>query len=132
MAFSLEAARRAFVHLGHLALARQDLAAEELAMGWRRWAGWMVVALLGLALLVVALGSLTAWLTLVLWERFGAATIGVLALAFGIGAVALMRGLLQVPRGWDPPLARTRQALREDFGALSDALAPARNAERRE
>jgi uncharacterized membrane protein YqjE len=132
MAFSFEAARRALVHLGQLALSRQDLAAEELALGGRRWAGWLVVALLGLALLVVALGSLTAWLTLVLWERFGAATIGVLALAFGIGAAALLRGLLRAPKQWEPPLARTRQALREDFGALHDALAGARDAERRE
>lgn len=132
MAFSFDALRRAVVHLGQLALARQDLAAEELALGWRRWAGWIVVAVLGLALLVVALGALAAWLTLVLWERFGAATVGVLGLVFGIGALALLRALLQAPKGWDPPLARTRQALREDFSALSDALAPARDAERGE
>ena len=132
MALSFDAARRALHHLGQLALARQDLAAEELALGGRRWLGWIVVALLGLALLVVALGSFTAWLTLVLWERFGATTVGLLALVFGIGAVAVLGLLTRAQRQWEPPLARTRQALREDFRALSDALASERGAERHE
>jgi len=59
-----------------------------------------------------------------LWERFGAATPGVLALLFGVAAALLLRGLLHATGEAAAPLAQTRAALREDYEALAGAIAP--------
>ena len=55
--------------------------AEELALARRRWVGWLAVALAALALMVVALVGAGAWLTLLLWDRLGAVTPGILRLS---------------------------------------------------
>lgn len=122
MALSFEAARRALRHLGQLLLLRADLAAEELALARRQWATWLAMALATLALMVVALVAVGAWLTLVLWDRFGAVTPGILALLLGLAAVLLLRALLHAAGTAAAPLAKTRTALREDYEALAGAL----------
>ena len=128
MALSLDAARRVLQHVGRLLLLRVDLAAEELVLARRQWVAWLCAALAALAALVVALAAAGAWLTLVLWDRFGAATVGVLALAFGAAAVLLVRGLLRAATTAPAPLAQTRAALRDDYEALAGAVAPERSA----
>lgn len=128
MALSFEAARRVLRHAGQLLLLRADLAAEELALARRQLAGWLGMALAAFALMVAAAVAAGAWLTLALWDRLGAATPGLLALLFGVAAVLLLRALLQAVGAAAPPLAQTRAALREDYEALSSALAPSRDA----
>jgi len=123
MALSFEAARRVLRHVGQLALLRFDLAAEELALARRQWVGWLGMALAAFALLVAALVAAGAWLTLVLWERLGAATPGILALLFGVAAVLLLRGMQQAAATAASPLAKTRAALHEDYDALAAAIA---------
>lgn len=128
MALSFEAARRALKHLGQLALLRADLAAEELALARRQWIGWIGMALAAFALMVVALVAAGAWLTLVLWDRFGALTPGILALLFGLATALLLRALLHGAGSTAPPLAQTRAALREDYETLAIALVQQRRA----
>jgi uncharacterized membrane protein YqjE len=122
MALSFEAARRVVGHLGRLLLLRADLAAEELVLARRQWVGWLAMALAAFALMVVALVAAGAWLTLVLWERFGAATPGVLALLLGVAAALLLRSLLHAAGTSASPLAQTRAALREDYEVLASAI----------
>jgi len=126
MALSFEAARRALRHLGQLALLRADLAAEELALARRQWVGWFAMALSAFALMVVALIAAGAWLTLVLWDRLGALTPGILALLFGLATALLLRTLMQGAGAAASPLAQTRAALREDYESLAIALVPER------
>jgi hypothetical protein len=132
MTLSFDAARRVLQHVGRLLLLRADLAAEELALARRQWASWMFTALAAIVLLAVALVAAAAWLTLLLWDRFGAATPGVLALAFGVVALLLLRGMLRSATTAPSPLAQTRAALREDYEALAGAIAPEREAGPRE
>lgn len=122
MALSFEAARRVLRHLGQLVLLRADLAAEELALARRQWAGWLGAALAALALMVAALVAAGAWLTLLLWDRFGAATPGILALLCALAAALLLRGVLHSAGTAASPLALTRAALREDYEVLASAL----------
>jgi hypothetical protein len=121
MALSFDALRRVLRHIGRLLLLRADLAAEELAAARRQWVGWLAAALAAVALLTVAVIAAGAWLTLLLWERFGAATAGVLALVFGVAGTVALRALLQSVGEARPPLANTRAALRDDYEALTAA-----------
>ncbi len=129
MALSFDALGRVLRHVGRLLLLRADLAAEESAALGRQWLGWLAVALAALALLTVAVGAAVAWLTLLLWDRFGIATTGVLAAVLAIVAALLVRGIGRAAAASPPPLARTRAALGEDYEALTSALSPRRDAE---
>lgn len=122
MALSFDALRRATRHAGHLLLLRADLAAEEVALARRQWIGWLAMAVAAFALMLAALLAAGAWLTLLLWDRLGAITPGILALLLGLAAVVLGRGLLQSAAAASSPLAQTRAALREDYEALASAL----------
>jgi hypothetical protein len=124
---SLDALRRVVRHTGLLLLLRADLAAEELALSLRQWFTWFSIALGAFALLVAALIAAGAWLTLLLWDRLGAATPAMLALAFGIAGVLLLRGLVNAAGASPAVLSRTRAALHEDYEALTGAT-PAREA----
>lgn len=128
MALSFEAVRRVLRHVGQLLVLRGDLAAEELALARRQWVGWLGMALTAMALALAALVAAGAWLTLVLWDRFGAATPGILALLLGLAAVLLSRSVLQAASTAAAPLARTRAALREDYETLAVAIAQERPA----
>lgn len=128
MALSFEAARRAVKHGGELLLLRADLAAEELALARRQWLGWLVMSLSAFALMVAALVAAGAWLTLLLWDRLGVATPGLLAVLFVVAAALLLRRVLDGAGGATAPLARTRAALREDYQALAGALSQPRQA----
>jgi len=132
MALSFEAARRLLQHVGQLLLLRADLAAEELALARRQWVGWLGMALAAFALMVVALIAAGAWLTLLLWDRFGAVTPGILALLSGLAAALVLRGLLQSAGAAASPLAQTRAALREDYEVLASAVAHERDTGSRE
>ena len=127
MALSFDAARRVLQHVGQLLLLRADLAAEELALARRQVVGWLAMALAAFGLIVVAIVAAGAWLTLVLWDRFGAATPGVLALLLGVAAVLLLRSLLHAAGTAASPLARTRAALREDYEVLASAIGRSRD-----
>lgn len=124
MRLSFDAVRRVGQHVGLLLLLRADLAAEEVSLSLRQWLGWFGVALAAFACLLVALIAAGAWLTLLLWERFGALTPAVLALLFGLAGGLLLRGLLKATESSPAVLSRTRTALREDYEALAGALAP--------
>jgi hypothetical protein len=128
MALSFEAARRVLGHAGRLLLLRADLAAEELALARRQWVGWLGLAVAALGLMLAALVAAGAWLTLALWDRLGAATPGLLALALGLAAALLLRALLQGAASAAPPLAQTRAALRDDYEALAAAASHERQA----
>jgi len=128
MALSFDAARRVLRHTGQLLLLRADLAAEELALARRQWVGWLGMALAAFALMLAALVAAGAWLTLVLWDRLGALTPGILALLFLLAAALLLRGLMKAAGTAPSPLAQTRAALREDFEALASAMAQERGA----
>lgn len=132
MALSFEAARRLLQHVGQLLLLRADLAAEELALARRQWVGWLGMALVAFALMVVALIAAGAWLTLLLWDRFGAVTPGILALLSGLAAALVLRGLLASAGAAASPLAQTRAALREDYEVLASAVAHERDTGSRE
>jgi len=132
MAPSFEAARRLLQHVGQLLLLRADLAAEELALARRQWVGWLGMALAAFALMVVALIAAGAWLTLLLWDRFGAVTPGILALLSGLAAALVLRGLLASAGAAASPLAQTRAALREDYEVLASAVAHERDTGSRE
>lgn len=127
MALSFEALRRVLQHVGHLLLLRADLAVEELAVLRRRWLGWAVMGLAGVALLAVALIAFGAWLTLLLWERWGPNTLGVLAVAFAIVGALVLRALAQSARQAPPALAQTRAAVHEDYEAVVAAAANRRD-----
>lgn len=129
MALSFEALRRVLRHVGELALLRADLAAEELALARRRWLGWAVTALLGVALLTVAVIAASAWLTLLLWDRFGAGTLLALAALYTLMGVALLRALAKSAGGAPSPLARTRAAIHEDYDALASMASASRESE---
>jgi len=129
MALSFDALGRVLQHVGRLLLLRADMAAEEVALGSRQWIGWLCLALAAVALLLVALVGASAWLTLVLWERFGAATIAVLALLFAVVGALLFASLLRAVREAPAMLAQTRAALHEDYEALAAVAAPGRGDE---
>lgn len=130
MALSFDALRRVLQYVGRLALLRADLAAEELAIARRQWIGWCLAAIVAGALFTLALAALGAWLTLLLWDRFGAATVGVLALVFAAAGAIVLRGLMRAAGEAPSALARTRAALREDYDALIASAAPERTGER--
>lgn len=132
MALSFEAAGRVLQHVGRLLLLRADLAAEELALARQQWLAWICVALAGIALLAVALVAAGAWLTLLLWDRFGAGTAGVLALVFAVAGGLLLRGLVRAAEKTPAALSRTRAALHEDYEGLASAIAPQREPDRHE
>lgn len=125
MALSFAALGRVLQHVGRLLLLRADLAAEELALARRQWLGWIAGALAAAALLMAAVLAAGAWLTLLLWDRYGAATPGALALLLAAVGVLLIRGVLRAAHAAPTALAQTRTALREDYDALIAAAAPA-------
>jgi hypothetical protein len=129
MALSFEASRRVLQHVGRLLLLRADLAAEELGAARRRWIGWAIIALAGVALLGAAAVAAGAWLTLLLWDRFGAATLAALALGFALCGALLLRALLQSARSTPSALSQTRAALHEDYESLAAVAGPERDAE---
>ena len=126
---SFEAVGRVARHLGQLLLLRADLAAEELALARGQWLARLGMALAAFALMLTALLAAGAWLTLLLWDRFGAATPGALALLLAIGGLLLLRGLMRSAASSPAVLSRTRTALREDYEALAGAATPARRSE---
>jgi carbon starvation protein CstA len=126
MALSLDALGRVLQHIGRLLLLRADLAAEEVGLLGRQWLGWVAAAFVAMAMLIVAFGAAVAWLTLVLWDRFGMATAGVAALALALGAVMLLRGVGRAMAAAPPPLVRTRTALSEDYEALAGTVSAPR------
>ncbi len=128
MALSLDALRRVLQHLGQLLLLRGELAAEELRLARRQWIGWLGMALAAFALMLGALIAAGAWLTLALWDRLGPATPAILALLLALAAALVLRALLQAAGNAPPPLAQTREALREDYQALAGAIAREREA----
>jgi hypothetical protein len=123
MRFSLDAFRRVAQHLGLLLLLRADLAAEELSLSVRQWLGWLGLALAAFAFLLLALIAAGAWLTLLLWDRFGVLTLAALGLLFGACSALLLRGLVRAATASPVVLARTRSALREDYEMLSATVA---------
>lgn len=126
MSLSLDALGRVLHHVGRLLLLRADLAAEEAGLLGRQWLGWLVAAVVAMAMLIVALGATVAWLTLALWDRFGAATAGVSALALAVVAALLLRRVGRAASSAPAPLVRTRAALGEDYEALAGAIASRR------
>jgi len=127
MSLSFDALGRALQHLGRLLLLRADLAAEEATLLSRLWLRWLGLALLALALLIVALGAVVAWLTLLLWDRFGLGTLGVAALLLALVALRLLFWVGAAAAAAPAPLTRTRAALAEDYEALAGTLAARRD-----
>lgn len=128
MAFAFGALGRVLRHVGALLLLRADLAAEELSLARAQLLRWLLAALAGVMLMEVALIALGGWLTVVLWDRFGAATLGVLALLLAAASALLLRGLLQATQTAEVLLARTRRALHDDYEVLASTVASGREA----
>lgn len=126
MAFALGALGRVLSHVGTLLLLRADLAAEELSLARAQVLGWLLAALAGVMLLEVALIAFGGWLTVVLWDRFGAGTLGVLALVLAVSAGLMLRWLMHAARTAEALLVRTRSALHDDYEVLASTVASGR------
>jgi uncharacterized membrane protein YqjE len=101
-----------------LLLARAEFAAVELTQTGVDALRWLLWALVATALLVLTLLIATATIVLVLWDRLGWISLGLLALVYAIATGYLMvrlRRRLQVRR---PLLAQTLAELSKDREAL--------------
>lgn len=121
MSSPLQALRQLADGVVALALTRAEQAGLELAQARAqlvRWAG-LLVALALLATLALAAGS--AWLTLLLWDRWGAMTLLLLALAYAAVAFGLLHRLRREVDAAPPLLAQTLADLARDRAALRAA-----------
>jgi uncharacterized membrane protein YqjE len=94
------------------------LASLELAQTRARMMRWLVLALLGAVLALVALIAASALLTVVLWPHYGWITLAVLSAAYLIGAVWLFRSLAADMAAAPPVLSETLRELANDRDAL--------------
>jgi hypothetical protein len=129
MSLSFDGIGRVLRHVGRLLLLRADLAAEEAALLGRLWLRWLGQAVVALALLIVGLGAAVAWLTLLLWDRFGIGTLGVAALVLALLGTRLLLRVGAAAAAAPAPFKLTRTAVAEDYEALAGTLATRRDGE---
>lgn len=101
-----------------LALTRAEFASVELSLARAQLLRWVALTLLAALLALLAVLALSALLVIVLWERLGAGSVGVLALVYGVAALAVWGRLRREVADAPPLLAETFAELRQDREAL--------------
>jgi uncharacterized membrane protein YqjE len=104
-----------------LLVARAEFASLELAQTRDQLLRWVVLALFGAVLALLALIAGSALLTVVLWPHWGWITLAVLFAIYALGALWLLRGLSKEIDAAPPVLAQTLRELSVDRDALRAA-----------
>lgn len=115
----LASLRALFAQALSLLLTRGELAALELEDARNRALRWFVFGLIGAALLLAALVTVSLWVAALFWDGPRALALGLLALAYIVGglvALAIVRS--EVARA-PTLLAQTRAELKKDRDALA-------------
>jgi uncharacterized membrane protein YqjE len=110
--------RRALAAGSSLLLLRAEFAVAELSEAGTTAMRWVVTALIAFALLIVAVGAVSATIVLALWDRWGWYPMGVLAALYAGAALFLVSRLLREIRTRPPMLAQTFAELAKDREAL--------------
>jgi uncharacterized membrane protein YqjE len=118
MASPLASVRRLSAATLNLLLSRAEFASLELAQTRAQLMRWLVLALLGAVLALLALIAGSALLTLMLWPRYGWVTLAVLVVLYVIGAVWLFRSLAAELAAAPPVLSQTLRELSNDRDAF--------------
>jgi uncharacterized membrane protein YqjE len=101
-----------------LLLARAEFAAVELSLARAQLVRWLLLALGASVLAMLGLIALSATLALLLWERLGWITVGVLAVVYCAGAAALVLRVLREAANASPLLEQTFVELAKDRAAV--------------
>ncbi|MEW5882266.1 MAG: phage holin family protein [Pseudomonadota bacterium] len=123
MSSPLDAVRRLSAASLALLLSRAEFASVELAQARAQLVRWLVLALAGALLALLAAAAASAWLVLALWERAGALTLVALAVSFAAAAWWVLARLQREVRQAPPLLAQTLQELAKDRDALAGSRA---------
>lgn len=123
MASPLDAMRRLPAALVTLLLSRAEFASLELAEARTRFLRWIVLALLGAILTMLALMVGSALLTVALWPRFGWGTLAALAVVYAVLALWVFRTLAVEHASTPPLLSETLRELANDRDAVFTARA---------
>jgi uncharacterized membrane protein YqjE len=118
VASPLDAMRRLPAALVTLLLSRAEFASLELAEARTRFLRWIVLALLGAILTMLALMVGSALLTVALWPRFGWGTLAALAVVYAVLALWVFRTLAVEHASTPPLLAETLRELASDRDAV--------------
>lgn len=118
MASPLASVRRLSAATVNLLMSRAEFASLELAQTRARMMRWLVLALLGAVLALLALIAGSALLTVVLWPHYGWITLAVLSALYLIGAIWLFRTLAAEMAAAPPVLSETLRELASDRDAL--------------
>ena len=118
MASSIDALRRLPAALVTLLLSRVEFASLELAEARSRFLRWIVLALLGAVLAMLALIVISALLTVALWPHFGWGTLVALALVYTLLAAWIFRTLAVEHAASPPLLSETLRELANDRDAV--------------
>lgn len=101
---------------------RGELASLELAEARDRLIAWLLLGALAALLLLAALTTLPLWLALLFWDGPRVLAVGLLALLYLLGGVALFAYLRRQIATAPATLAQTREELRKDREALAACL----------
>lgn len=123
MASPVDAMRRLPAALVTLLLSRAEFASLELAEARTRFLRWIVLALLGAVLAMLALMVASALLTVALWPRFGWGTLAALAVVYTVLALWVFRTLAVEHASTPPLLSETLRELASDRDAVFAARA---------
>ncbi len=118
MASPLDAVRRLSAATVSLLLSRAEFASLELAQSRTQLIRWVVLALFAMVLVLLALITGSVLLTLVLWPRYGWATLAVLFAIYVIGAWWVFRSLTAEVSAAPPVLSETLRELSNDRDAF--------------
>jgi uncharacterized membrane protein YqjE len=118
VASPLDAMRRLPAALVTLLLSRAEFASLELAEARTRFLRWIVLALLGAILTMLALMVGSALLTVALWPRFGWGTLAALAVVYAVLALWVFRTLAVEHASTPPLLSETLRELASDRDAV--------------
>lgn len=118
MASPLASVRRLSAAAVNLLVSRAEFASLELAQTRAQFMRWLMLALSGAVLALVALIAGSALLTVVLWPRFGWITLAVLVALYAFAAIWLFRTLAAEMAAAPPVLSETLRELSNDRDAF--------------
>ena len=101
-----------------LALTRAEFASVELSLARAQLLRWIALTLLSALLAVLALLALSALVVMVLWERLGVGSVGLLVIVYAVAALFVWRRVQRELADAPPLLAETFAELRQDRDAL--------------
>jgi uncharacterized membrane protein YqjE len=108
-----------------LLLTRAEFANVELSLARAQVMRWLLLALGASVLAMLGLMALSAMIALMLWDRFGWISLGVLAIVYsGAGALLVLHILNEVAKA-PPLLAQTFDELAKDREAVFGSAEPA-------